>query len=105
MDVTEKDVGKAITGMVRAFEAEYAAMSEADLLGRWFFKYQPEKSLAWNMWHFYDKLALFAGSCRRWEEMHNGSACVVERVRDKYVIPRIQEFEAIVRERVASETP
>lgn len=29
MDVTEKDIGKALTGILRRVEAEYQTMSEA----------------------------------------------------------------------------
>jgi hypothetical protein len=41
---------------------------------------------------FYDMLRLYAGQCRRWEEHHNGSCCVVERVRDTYIMPKVREF-------------
>jgi hypothetical protein len=37
-------------------------------------------------------LNLYAGRCRRWEEMHHGSMSVVERVRDAYMMPKIKEF-------------
>lgn len=98
--VTEDDIGVALMGMIRAFDAEYDQMTEEDLASRWLWKYDEERSVTWNMYLFYDRLSLFAGSCRRWEERHNGSSCVVERVRDKYVIPRIKEFEAILREKM-----
>lgn len=42
---------------------------------------------------------MYARSCQRWEEIHNGYVCVVERVRDKYIIPKIKEFEQIVYEK------
>ena len=67
-EVTEDDIGKALTGLVRAFDAEYAEMSEADLEGRWHFKFDPNKSIIANMYNFHDLLTLYAGSCRRWEE-------------------------------------
>lgn len=92
MNVTEEDIGKAISGMMRSFDAEYAEMSQADLEARWFFEYDPSLPIERTMYLFHDRLALYAGSCRRWEEMHNGSMCVVERVRDKYIMPKIREF-------------
>jgi hypothetical protein len=42
-------------------------------------------------------LNLYQNKCRRWEEMHNGSSCVVERVRDTYVMPKIREWLAVIK--------
>ena len=98
LGVTEDDIGKAITGLMRSIDADYQEMTEADLADRWFFKFDPDASLERNMYLFHDRLTLYAGSCRRWEEMHNGSMCVVERVRDKYIMPKIREFVALIRE-------
>lgn len=100
MDVTEKDIDKALTDILRRVEAEYQTMSEVDLEQCWYFQYDSDRSIAFNMYLFYDRLSLYAGSCRRWEEIHNGTCCVVERVRDKYIIPKIKEFEQILRERM-----
>ncbi|WP_306147271.1 MULTISPECIES: hypothetical protein [unclassified Roseibium] len=97
MQISEEDIGKAITGIMRSIDAEYEQMTEADLASRWHFKFDPERSMEANMYLFYDYLALYAGSCRRWEERHNGNCCVVERVRDKYVMPKIREFAEQVR--------
>lgn len=102
-EVTQEAIGKAITGMVRAFEAEYQAMSKEELAERWFFKFQDDKSIEHNMYFFFDRLALYAGSCRRWEELHNGNCCVVERVRDEYVIPKIKEFSSQLKEKISTE--
>ncbi len=97
MQITEEDIGKAITGMMRSFEAEYAGMSEGDLDDRWHFEFDPNQILEVNIYRFHGMLTLYGGSCRRWEEMHNGSGCVVERVRDKYLMPKIREFADAVR--------
>ena len=101
MEVSEDDIGKALTGMMRSFDAEYQAMLEADLEKRWYFRYAPEKPLKWNIYQFHGCLTLYGGSCRKWEEMHNGSCCVVERVRDKYLMPKIEEFERMLRNRLS----
>ena len=90
--ITEADIGKALTGLLRRVEAEYQTMTEADLASRWYFRFEEDKPIAWNMYQFHGCLTLYGGSCRRWEELHNGSACVVERVRDKYLMPKIKEF-------------
>lgn len=36
--------------------------------------------------------SLYAHFCEKWEEQKNGRCCVVERVRDKYLMPKIKEF-------------
>ena len=102
MEISEEDIGNALTGLLRRVEAEYQTMSEADLEQRWYFRYEPEKSLTWNIYSFHGCLTLYGGSCRRWEEMHNGSCCVVERVRDKYLMPKIKEFERMLRNRLST---
>lgn len=94
--ITQDDIGKAITGLMRSINADYAEMAQDELESKWFFRFDPAKSIESNMYHFHDMLTLYAGSCRRWEEMHNGSCCVVERVRDKYIMPKIREFAAII---------
>jgi hypothetical protein len=96
MDVTEDDISKALNGMMRRFEAEYQTMTEAELEQRWYFRYEPDKSRVWNMYQFFGCLTLYGGSCMRWEEIHNGHMCVVERVRDKYLMPKIKEFERLL---------
>ena len=91
-EVTEEEIGKALSGMMRSFDAEYREMSEADLDGKWLYKHDPDLPIELTMYRFLSMLTLYSGSCRRWEEMHNGSGCVVERVRDKYTLPKIKEF-------------
>lgn len=102
-NVTEADIGQSIMGLVRAIDAEYETMTQEDLEERWFFKFDPDRSVVWNMYKFHDYLTLFAGSCRRWEERHNGSCCVVERVRDTYIIPKIKEFEKTLRDHLSNQ--
>mgnify|MGYP007027780877 FL=1 len=102
-EITDMDIGQAITGMMQALDDEYAGMTQADLERRWFFRFDHSKSLEANIYAFQDMLRLYAGSCRRWEERHNGGSCVVERVRDTYLKPKIQDFAAEVRRHVATE--
>lgn len=104
MGVTDKDLADVLGGFVQRIEAEYQTMSEEELRERWYFNFDGEKSLTWNIYQFTGMLDLYKRSCRRWEEMHNGHCCVVERVRDKYLMPKIKEFEDDVRAKIASET-
>ncbi len=94
--VTEKDVSDMLTNIVRRADEELLALTEDGLLNRWHFRPSPEQSIAWNIYQFSDCLESYKRSCRRWEEHHNGYSCVVERVRDKYLMPRIKQFEVFL---------
>ena len=95
--LTDKDIGDALTGMIQRFDDELYALTDEELRERWYFKFEPERSLERNIYNFHGTLTIYGRSCRRWEEKHNGSCCVVERVRDKYLMPKIREFAALVR--------
>jgi hypothetical protein len=69
---------------------------------KWFFKWDSTKSVEWNTYEFNEMLDMHRQQCRKWEERHGGYICVVERVRDKYLLPRIREFLDIL-SNVASE--
>lgn len=97
VEITDADIGNVLTGIMRRVEVEYHMMTEAELERHWYFRFEPKSTLAWNMYQFNSCLTLYGGSCRRWEEIHNGSCCVVERVRDKYLMPKIKEFEQTLR--------
>jgi len=90
--VTEEDIKTVIEGIHDRFAAELMACEEKDLEQYWHFKHDPEIPLYQNIYKFYDRLSLYHGFCRRWEEAKNGHICVVERVRDKYLMPKIKEF-------------
>lgn len=83
------------SGILAAARDEIRAMMDPSELERfWFFKYDPDRSVEWNMYQFNDMLNLYKRKCREWEETHNGISCVVERVRDRYLMPKIEEFTA-----------
>lgn len=91
-EVNEGDIAECIDDLVSSFNREYQEMEKADLETRWFFQFDPKKSARWNLYKFYDCLKMYQHACRKWEEIHNGSVCVVERVRDEYLIPKIDQF-------------
>ena len=97
MNVSENDIADVITGMAAAFDDDLQRMTQAELEDRWFFRWDDSASLERNLYEFHDLLKLYGSSCRRWEERHNGSCCVVERVRDTYLMPKIREFAEKVR--------
>lgn len=59
------------------------------------FRWDESESLAANLYTFTDMLELYRRSVRRWEENSHGSCCVVERVRDEYLMPEIMSFLAM----------
>lgn len=97
-EVTKEDIGKVITSIASAFDAELYGKTESELEEYWFFKFDREELLERNIYNFYDMLKLYGNFCRRWEEHHNGSCCVVERVRDKYLMPKIKQFVKDIRQ-------
>jgi hypothetical protein len=71
---------------------ELFAKSKEQLEEYWHFKWDDTLGLIYNTYKFFNMLGLYKSFVRRWEEHHNGCCCVVERVRDKYLIPKIAEF-------------
>lgn len=80
-----------LTSIVSRSEAELLATPEADLGNRWHFYWDDKASPAWNLYKFSDALESLKRDCRQWETHHHGSCCVVERVRDKYLMPKIKD--------------
>ena len=68
------------------------AMTPEEIQAHWVWSWQEEASLWWNIYHFADTLELYKRHWEKWEEHHNGYICVVERVAEKYVKPRIDDF-------------
>lgn len=91
--ITEKDVENVLTSILQRSNDELLSCKEDELDGKYFhFKWNDNKPDHLNLYEFYQCLYLFSSSVRKWEEHHNGSCCVVERVRDKYLMPKIKEF-------------
>lgn len=91
--VTEKALKHVITSLADGFDKELFAVPAEELEKNYYhFKWDPASTVEWNTYQFHDLLKLYGSFCRRWEEHHNGSCCVVERVRDKYLMPKICEF-------------
>ena len=89
--------------MSNGFSKGLFALSESDLANQWYFKWDEARSVTSNLYNFFNMLDLHRNRCRRWEEHHNGGCCVVERVRDKYLVPRIKELEADLRKTLEGE--
>jgi len=86
-------IESVITGLFDFAENELQRLSQSQLDAEyWHFRWDETASLEANIYDFHDMLQLYGSFCRRWEEKHNGSVCVVERVRDTYLMPKIREF-------------
>ena len=92
MNVTKEQIGEVLTGFAERANTELLALSADEIAAEWYWRWEDERSIEWNTYKFSDILELHKRRWRRWEEHHNGSCCVVERVRDKYVMPRVREF-------------
>lgn len=92
MDVTQKQIADVVTAFAKKTDEELLALTEVELTEQWCWRWEDDRSVEWNTYKFSDMLEAHKRRCRRWEEHHNGSCCVVERVRDKYLMPRVREF-------------
>jgi len=91
-EIKPDDIKNVIGGILKRANDELASLEEEDLEKFWYFQWDSTRGHEWNLYKFTDMLDLYRSQCRRWEEMHNGSCCVVERVRDKYLMPKIRAF-------------
>lgn len=88
----QDEIGQVITELTTRFDAELIAKSAEEIAAEWYFSWEENSGVVWNTYKFSDILESHKRRWRRWEEHHNGSCCIVERVRDKYVMARVREF-------------
>jgi len=94
------DIEHCVSAIARALKEDIVREKEDDLENSWFFKWDNDATPEWNLYKFVCMLDLYRGHCRRWEEHHNGTCNVVERVRDKYLIPKIRTFLAELKAKI-----
>lgn len=90
--ITPTVLKEVMLSIVKQADDELFSISPNELAGEWWWKWDEKMSVEWNAYEFNEKLEMYKRRCRRWEEHHNGNCCVVERVRDKYLMPKIREF-------------
>lgn len=95
-EITKDDIGAVLSGILKSADKELLETPNDELVRYFYFEYDDTKSKQWNLYKFSDALEMYKERCRRWEEFHNGYSCVVERVRDKYLMPKIKDFLAKV---------
>ena len=98
--ISEDDLKDMITTMADVFANDLYSKRQEELEEYWHFKWSDERSIEGNIYEFYEMLSLYESFCRRWEEHHNGSICIVERVRDKYLWSKIKAFAASIQSNV-----
>jgi len=91
-EVSQKDVVDVIANLAIRSEVELQDKTKDQLEEYWLFKWDESLPVEWNVYEFVDLLDLYRDKCMWWEEQHNGSCCVVERVRDQYLMPKIKAF-------------
>ena len=92
MNVTKEHIEEVLTALSDRANSELLALSADEIAAKWHWNWDDGSSIEWNTYHFSRELEAYKRRCRKWEEHHNGPCCVVERVRDKYVMPRVREF-------------
>ena len=95
-EITKDDIESVLSGILERADDELISTKNDELEKYFYFQYDENRSKEWNLYKFSDALEMYKSRCRRWEEHHNGSSCVVERVRDKYLMPKIKDFLAKV---------
>jgi hypothetical protein len=92
IEVTPDSIKNVFNSIIAVADTELYAKKESELEQNWFWRWDQTRGVEWNTYSFSDMLEMYKRTCERWEEKHNGSCCVVERVRDKYVMPKVREF-------------
>lgn len=93
VEITEKDLLDVFTCLLTRQRDELIALSKEQLIAtKWYYRHDPKLPKYVQFYEFMECLELYKKSCRDWETHHNGHVCVVERVRDEYLIPKIKEF-------------
>lgn len=94
----EEDIREVITSILDSSDKELFDKTQEELEDHWFFDFDKTTKIdEYVFYDFYDKLKLYSHFCRRWEEHHNGHICVVGRVRDTYILPKIKKFQKLLK--------
>lgn len=86
------DLKKVVNSLADGFREENLARTREELIECYYFKWSCFCSIACNLYEFTQCIENYRALCEQWEEHHNGHVCVVERVRDKYLMPKVEEF-------------
>lgn len=81
-----------MTGIIANDREELLAMKKEELEDYWFFHWNNNLPLQYNLYEFFKMLDIYSNRCEEWETLHNGHICVVERVRDQYLMPKLEKL-------------
>lgn len=95
-----EQIKETISALSKSLDEELYAKTQDELEEYWYYQWDDNRDVNWNLYEFFDNLKSYSSTARRWETHHNGSCCVVERVRDNYTLPKIKVFAEIVREKI-----
>lgn len=97
-----KNLGKEIkelsVQLISNWNKELYSKTQKELESYWYFDFN--KVIILNeitYYEFFKALESYRSICRNWETHHNGHTCVVERVRDKYILPKINLFQKLIK--------
>ena len=91
--VSPDALGRVMDQLNDTFNQELFTLKKENLEAEyWHWKWDVTRSIEYNVYNFTDLLELYRSFCVQWEVHHNGSVCVVERVRDQYLLPKIKVF-------------
>ena len=92
MDITQETMKEALTRIAKGSDSDLFSMTQDEIASEWYWSWDENRSVEYNTYEFSKILEMHKRRWRRWEEHHNGASLVVERVRDKYVMPRVRDF-------------
>lgn len=93
-EVTTRALVEVCGGILDRENAKLLALSQEQILALWHWRWNEKEYVETNIYGFCEALALYKRCYTQWEIHHNGVSGVVGRVRDKYLMPRIREFQA-----------
>ncbi len=73
-------------------EFDQRLLTKEELENHWHFLWDDDFPVQWNIYKFFNDLETYRFFCRQWEIEHNGSLYLMERIREQYLIPKIQWF-------------
>lgn len=90
--MTQDAMEKVINSIIESQKKELFSKTQEELEYYWSYDFNNINAPKIKLYTFYDALKNYEYNCSQWEEHHNGSICIVERVREKYILPKIKRF-------------
>lgn len=78
--------------LYNSIKNELISKTEEELQHELYWNWDPNSTQERNAYTFFHMLDIYRRRCKIWEEHHNGAYCAIERVRDKYLMPKIKLF-------------